>query len=49
MSFSAAFPDEAKVRELAEQIRARLAHAQQLKLAGPQAGNPLASSTAQHT
>ena len=32
-----AFPDESRVRELAEQIRARCMHAHQLKLAGQQA------------
>ena len=31
---SAAFPDEGRIRELAEQIRVRCAHAQQLKLPG---------------
>ena len=39
MSVSA-FPDVAKVRELAELIRVRLAHAQQLKMSGTQAVNP---------
>ena len=32
-----AFPDEGRVRELAEQIRARCTHAHQLKLSGQQA------------
>ena len=44
----AAFPDEPRVRELAEQIRARLAHAQQLKLAGTPAVNPQVGDAQKH-
>ena len=35
-----AFPDKARVLKLAEQIQARLAHAQQLKMSGQQVTNP---------
>ena len=40
MAASSAFPDKARVLKLAEQIQARLAHAQQVKLSGQQPVNP---------
>ncbi len=39
MATSSAFSDVNRVRELAEQIRARCAHAHQLKLTGQQTGS----------
>lgn len=39
MAASSAFPDVNRVRDIAEQIRARCAHAHQLKMAGQQAGS----------
>ena len=45
------FPDEKKVRELAEQIRARLSHAHQLKLTASQQqqSTPAAAMQVNHT
>ena len=45
------FPDEKKVRELAEQIRARLSHAHQLKLTASQQqqATPAAAMQVNHT
>ena len=42
-----AFPDEKRIRELAELIRSRLSHAHQLKLATSQQQHPKTAATMQ--
>lgn len=42
-----AFPDEKRIRELAEQIRGRLSHAHQLKLAASQQQQTTPAATIQ--
>ena len=47
MSAAAGFAEKARILKLAEQIQARLFHAQQVKLSGQQSVNPQVSTRTQ--